>query len=201
MGQEPAPNRPVKRGKTVHTNKWNIGAAAATAALAAAIATAAGTGQIHFGNAADSKPTTHTTAPKPKAKAHHQDGTKITINNPAPSNPAPANQAPAVPAGNPQLTSGPAVVLQFYADLSNQDYADAWQLGGDNLNGGTGYDQWVAGYSTTASISVDDYGTYNDDTVWTHISALQTDGPVKTYDGTYTVANGVVVSANITQTS
>jgi hypothetical protein len=38
-------------------------------------------------------------------------------------------------------------------------------------------------------------------TIWTHISAVQTDGSVRTYDGTYTVANGEIVSANITQTS
>ena len=196
----------------MHTSKWNIGAAAAAAALAAAIATAAGTGQIHFGNAAYSKPAataTHTTAPSPtKTEAHrhhkpgHRDGTKITINNnPAPSDPAPANQGPAAPASNPQLTSPVAVVQQYYQDLSDQNYQAAWQLGGDNLNGGVGYDQWVAGYSTTASISVDDYGTYSDGTVWTHISAIQTDGTVKTYDGTYTVANGVIVSASMTQTS
>jgi hypothetical protein len=196
----------------MHATRWNIGAAAAAAALAAAIATAAGTGQIHFGNAADSKPaatTTQTTAPSPspRAKAHHQhkagrgDGTKITINNnTAPTNPAPSNPAPAAPAGNPQLTSPVAVVQQYYQDLNDQNYQAAWQLGGDNI-GGADYNGWAAGYSTTASISVTDYGTYSDGTVWADISAVQTDGTVKTYDGTYTVANGVIVSANMTQTS
>ena len=45
------------------------------------------------------------------------------------------------------------------------------------------------------------YGTWNDGTVWADISALQTDGTTRTYSGTYTVANGVIVSANISQTS
>jgi hypothetical protein len=102
---------------------------------------------------------------------------------------------------NPQLTNGMAVVLHYYQDLSNHDYQDAWNLGGSNLNRGTGYAQWVAGYDTTASISVTGYGTWSDGTVWTHISAVQTDGSVRTYDGTYAVANGEIVSANITQTS
>ena len=34
-----------------------------------------------------------------------------------------------------------------------------------------------------------------------HLSATQLDGSVRTYDGTYTVANGVISSAHITQTS
>jgi hypothetical protein len=112
--------------------------------------------------------------------------------------------APAQPAQqptSPQLTNGVAVVLQYYQDLNNRDYSDAWNLGGSNLNGEADYDQWVAGYDTTASISVTASGVYDDGTVWTHISATQTDGTVRTYDGTYTVANGVIVSASITQTS
>jgi hypothetical protein len=116
--------------------------------------------------------------------------------------PRPTYPVPDVSANpNPQLTNGVAVVLQYYQDLSNHDYEGAWSLGGSNLSGGTGYPQWVAGYDTTASISVTGYGTWRDGTVWTHISAVQTDGSVRTYDGSYTAANGEIVSANITQTS
>ena len=111
--------------------------------------------------------------------------------------PAPA-PAPA-PAG-PQLTNGPAVVLQYYQDITNHDYQAAWNLGGDNI-GGSDYSAWVAGYATTASISVTASGTYSDGSVWTTISATQTDGSVRTYSGTYTVDNGVIMSASITQTS
>ena len=113
-----------------------------------------------------------------------------------------AAAAPAAPApASPQLTNGVSVVLQFYQDLTNHDYGSAWNLGGRNLNGGVGYSAWVAGYATTASIAVTGYGTWGDGTVWTHLSAAQTDGTVKTYDGTYTVAGGVIVSAHMTQTS
>lgn len=41
----------------------------------------------------------------------------------------------------------------------------------------------------------------NDDTVSVSISAVQTDGTIKTYAGTYTVANGVITGAHITQTA
>jgi hypothetical protein len=98
------------------------------------------------------------------------------------------------------LTNGVSVVLQFYADLNSHNYAGAWNLGGSNI-GGSDYNGWVAGYATTANINVVAYGTWNDGTVWADISATQTDGSVRTYSGTYTVSNGVIVSANISQTS
>ena len=39
-----------------------------------------------------------------------------------------------------------------------------------------------------------------DGTVSASIAATQTDGSVKTYAGTYTVANGAIAAAHITQT-
>lgn len=143
----------------------------------------------------------HVVQPKPTATAdpksrHHRPRVKIVYVQPAASAPA---AAPA-PAPQPGMTNASAIVMQFYQDLSNHDYADAWSLGGDNI-GGSDYNGWAAGYATTASITVTSYGTWNDGTVWAHISALQTDGTTRTYRGTYTVANGVIISANITQTS
>ena len=139
----------------------------------------------------------HVAKPKPKVPAdpkprHHRPRVKTVYVQPAAPAPAPAPQ--------PQMTNASAVVMQFYQDLSNHDYADAWSLGGDNI-GGSDYNGWVAGYATTASVDVTSYGTWNDGTVWADISALQTDGTTRTYSGIYTVANGVIVSANITQTS
>ena len=139
----------------------------------------------------------HVAKPKPKVPAdpkprHHRPRVKTVYVQPAAPAPAPAPQ--------PQMTNASAVVMQFYQDLSNHDYADAWSLGGDNI-GGSDYNGWVAGYAATASVDVTSYGTWNDGTVWADISALQTDGTTRTYSGIYTVANGVIVSANITQTS
>ena len=88
---------------------------------------------------------------------------------------------------------------QFYQDLNAHNYRAAWKLGGSNLSGGSGYGTWAAGYATTASISAST-GQNNHGTVSAVITATQTDGSVKTYAGTYTVAHGAIVAANITQT-
>jgi len=82
---------------------------------------------------------------------------------PAPAAPAPAVPVPAVPApvlAPPQFSyaNAEAVVRQYYQDLTDQNYQAAWALGGDNLNGGTGYGAWAQGYDTTASISL---GTFS----------------------------------------
>jgi hypothetical protein len=96
-------------------------------------------------------------------------------------------------------TSAKAVVDQYYQDLNAHNYHAAWQLGGSNLSGGSGYGTWVAGYATTASISASTVQN-NRHTVSVSITATQTDGSVKTYAGTYTVAHGAIVAANISQT-
>jgi len=57
----------------------------------------------------------------------------------------------------------------------------------------------VAGYATTASIDASTVQN-SDGTVSVSITATQTDGSVKTYAGAYTVANGAIAAANITQT-
>ena len=174
-----------------------------TLAIAAGTVTAVGAGTAGYAiatkTAVKERPVAavHVAKPKPKVPAdpkprHHRPRVKIVYVQPAAPAPAPAPQ--------PQMTNASAVVMQFYQDLSNHDYADAWSLGGDNI-GGSDYNGWAAGYATTASITVTSYGTWNDGTVWADISALQTDGTTRTYSGIYTVANGVIVSANITQTS
>jgi hypothetical protein len=174
---------------------WGIVAIASGAAIVATAATATATGQVHFGAApvVASAPIHHASpkavkaSPAPTPKRHHRHHHPTVVYAPAAS-------------ANPQLTNGVAVVSQFYQDLTNHDYWDAWQLGGDNI-GGSDYNGWVAGYATTASIDITSYGTWNDGTVWADISATQTDGSIRAYSGTYTVANSVIVSANITQTS
>ena len=174
-----------------------------TLAIAAGTVTAVGAGTAGYAiatkTAVKERPVAavHVAKPKPKVPAdpkprHHRPRVKTVYVQPAAPAPAPAPQ--------PQMTNASAVVMQFYQDLSNHDYADAWSLGGDNI-GGSDYNGWAAGYATTASITVTSYGTWNDGTVWADISALQTDGTTRTYSGIYTVANGVIVSANITQTS
>ncbi|GAA1957082.1 hypothetical protein [Kitasatospora viridis] len=103
------------------------------------------------------------------------------------------------PGGNPQLTNAVAVVTQYYQDVTNHDYAAAWALGGDNI-AGESYQQYVAGFATTASISLGTVSAFGSNQVQAVLYATQTDGSVKVYQGTYTVQNGVLVAASIQQT-
>ena len=124
----------------------------------------------------------------------------VTAMSGQPAAPQATAAQPAQPVQAAPATSAKAVVDQFYQDLNAHNYQAAWQLGGSNLNGGSGYSTWVAGYATTASISASIVQD-SDGTVSVTITATQTNGGVKAYAGTYTVANGVIVSAHITQTS
>jgi hypothetical protein len=117
----------------------------------------------------------------------------------------PAATTPATPASaqpSPQFANADAVVNQFYADITDHRYSAAWALGGDNLANGASYATWAAGYAdTTASIALGTVSDFGSDQVQAQLSATQLDGSVKTYEGTYTVENGVIVAADIVQTS
>ena len=134
---------------------------------------------------------------------------RLPVRSPAASSPYNSPPTPSsVPVQQPApqqssvLANPVSVVLQFYQDITDGDYPAAWALGGDNLSGGVGYSAWVAGYrDTTASISVTSYGTWSSDQIWADISAVQLDSSVKTYSGKYTVQDGVIAAADITQTS
>ena len=105
---------------------------------------------------------------------------------------------PAAPA--PELVNAQAVVTQFYGDLNDGDFADAWNIGGDNI-AGTDYDAWVTGFADTNWVSLDSWGYFGSDEVTVDLTAPQADGSVLTYQGTYTVESGVIVSASIIETS
>lgn len=121
------------------------------------------------------------------------------------SAPAPVTVTPSAPQapgdGAPQrpLANAAAVVTQYYQDLSNGDYADAWTLGGVNI-AGADYNTWVAGYATTTSVTLNTESQWNSTTVSASITATQSDGGSTSYQGTYTVEGGVITSASITQT-
>ena len=91
------------------------------------------------------------------------------------------------------------MVTQYYQDLSNGDYSDAWTLGGVNI-AGTDYNTWVAGYATTTSVTLNAESQWNSSTVSASITATQSDGGSTSYQGTFTVGGGVITSADIKQT-
>jgi hypothetical protein len=90
---------------------------------------------------------------------------------------------------------------QYYQDITDHSYSAAWAMGGSNVSGGVGYDAWVAGYATTASITMYNSSNWGSGEVTTYLSAMQTDGTTNTYYGTYYVTNGVITSASIAQES
>jgi len=122
--------------------------------------------------------------------------TRTATAPPATSSGAAASRAPAP---QPQFANAVAVVTQFYQDITDHNYPAAWAAGGRNVSGGVGYDAWVAGYGTTESISLGAFSSFGSGQVQTVLSALQADGAVNTYTGTYTVQSGIVVAAHIVQ--
>src|SRR5580692_4023667 len=122
----------------------------------------------------------------------------ITVTRTATPPPATTAAAPA-PQPQPQFANATAVVTQFYQDITDHYYTAAWALGGNNVSGGVGYDAWVAGYGTTESISLGTFSYFGSGQVQTELSAVQTNGAVYTYTGTYTVQNGIIVAADIVQ--
>lgn len=142
-------------------------------------------------------PVTATAAPAGAATSA-APATAAPAAQPAPAQPA--GPAPAQPA--PQFANATAVVSQFYQDITDHDYSAAWALGGDNISNGASYATWVAGYQdTTASIALGTTSDFGSDQVQAELIATQLDGTVKTYEGTYTVQNGVIVAANVIETS
>ncbi|GAA2735739.1 hypothetical protein [Streptomyces nogalater] len=91
------------------------------------------------------------------------------------------------------------VVTTYYDHLNAGNFQAAWSMGGSRLFGGS-YSDWVAGFSSTARIdvSVSDNGGGQ---VAAEIRATQTDGSVQVFRGTYTVAGGQLVGADIRQVS
>jgi hypothetical protein len=137
---------------------------------------------------------TQTVAPTPVV-------TKTVTPAPTPTVTKTVISSPVVPAAPaPELVNAQAVVTQFYADINDDDFADAWNIGGDNI-AGPDYDAWVAGFANTQSVILNSWGYFGSDEVTVDLTAPQSDGSVQTYQGTYTVENGVIVSASIIETS
>lgn len=118
----------------------------------------------------------------------------------APSSPPPVpptSAPPAVPqlAAPPPTPAATAIVSAYFDAINAGDYAQAWALGGDNIEAGS-YDAFVAGFAGTAFDNVTIVSAVND-MVTIHLDALQTDGSHRFFAGTYTVRNGVIVQASI----
>ncbi|HEX4063663.1 MAG TPA: hypothetical protein VHY58_21820 [Streptosporangiaceae bacterium] len=92
-----------------------------------------------------------------------------------------------------------SVVSEYYGDLESGDYKDAYALlSSGNVTGQT-YQQFVNGFACTSYDDLAELGTTGD-TVSVSLDALQCDGTVNRYQGTYTVENGLITAADIQQT-
>ena len=94
-------------------------------------------------------------------------------------------------------TADPAnTVRAYFAAISNRDYGQAWKLGGQNT--GSSYSSFVSGLTTTANDTVTILSV-SGNVVTARLTAQQTDGTIKSYQGTYTISNGVIVGFNVRQ--
>jgi hypothetical protein len=135
------------------------------------------------------KPPTQTTAPATTAPAS-------AAPRPTPT-PAPVPSASS-PAGIQAVTPW-AVVSEYYGDIESGDYADAYALLSSGSVTGQTYQQFVNGFACTSYDNLSELGTAGD-TVTISLDATQCDGTVNQYQGTYTVQNGLITGADVTQT-
>jgi hypothetical protein len=115
----------------------------------------------------------------------------------APTAPAGSSASPATPSPPPPGALA-ATVRAYYAAINNHRYARAWRLGGRNI--GETYRAFVTGFSTTAHDTVT-IQSVSGDVVTARLVAEQTDGTVKTYQGSYTVEGGVITQFRVQQVS
>jgi hypothetical protein len=111
---------------------------------------------------------------------------------------AQASPGTTTPAAPPPPGVLAATVRAYYSAINHQRYARAWRLGGRNT--GSTYQNFVSGFATTAHDGVT-IQSVSGDVVTAQVVAEQTDGTVKTYQGTYTVNNGVITQFNVHQIS
>jgi serine/threonine protein kinase len=114
------------------------------------------------------------------------------------SSPPPAagqSQAGSVNQSGAAKVRGPAATVRAYiAAINGHHYLRAWKLGG--RNGPSPYPEFVRGFATTAKDTLT-VVSVNGDVVTARLSALQTNGSVQGFQGTYTVEHGVITRFNV----
>jgi hypothetical protein len=91
-----------------------------------------------------------------------------------------------------------AVVRAYFADINAHRFARAWRLNAAD-HGSENFQQFVAGFTGTKLDTVT-ISSKDGNVVSIRLAAAQDDGTVKTYQGTYTVVNGVITTTDIQQT-
>jgi serine/threonine protein kinase len=112
--------------------------------------------------------------------------------------PATSQSGTAVSASNPAR-----VVREYFAAINHRRYRVAWFLVGNGTAGksnGTSFKQFEAGFAGT-SVDRVTILTTRGDVVNARLTAVQTSGAVKIYQGTYTVTNGIIINSDVQQTN
>src|SRR5450755_161875 len=114
------------------------------------------------------------------------------------SSPPPAagpSQAGAVKQGGAAKIRGPAATVKAYiAAINGHHYRQAWRLGG--RNGPSPYPEFVRGFATTAKDTLT-VVSVNGDGGTARLSALQANGSVQAFQGTYIVEHGVITRFSV----
>lgn len=108
--------------------------------------------------------------------------------------PPPRTPAPASPAASPAVAGPKATVKAYIAAINARRYRRAWNLGGRST--GQPYKAFAAGYAQTARDNLT-IVSVSGDVVTVRLEAVQNDGTVKHFHGSYTVRNGVIVIADM----
>jgi hypothetical protein len=117
---------------------------------------------------------------------------------------APAPAAPATtaaPAADPNVTDPWAVVSAYYGDIESGDYAGAWALLDSGMTTGQTYQQFVDGFACTGSQSLSENWSSGDEVNFDLAATDNCTGAVQNFSGTDTVQGGLIVAADVSQTS
>ncbi|MFI8372139.1 excalibur calcium-binding domain-containing protein [Streptomyces sp. NPDC085466] len=125
-----------------------------------------------------------------------ETGPTVTRTQTVTAEPTPTLTPPSTP---PKPTATPtadaaSTVEAYFAAINARDYRRAWDLGGMNLGGS--YESFQAGFADTVQDTVRIVDA-QDGAVTVTLDALQTDGTVRSFEGTYEVRNGVIVDADV----
>ncbi len=107
---------------------------------------------------------------------------------------------PAAQSAGGRFTHNPARVVKAYFEAINHHrYLRAWQLVGGGSSGssnGTSFPQFRNGYAGTQLDRLTIL-SIKGDVVTARLWALQDNGVIKIYQGTYTVSDGIIVASNV----
>ena len=91
------------------------------------------------------------------------------------------------------------MLTQYYDAINNHDYRTAYGLN-SQARSNESFATFKAGFAGTQHDSLTITGV-NGDVVSFDLKAHQSDGSVKTYQGTYTIQNGQIVGSDVRQIS